>query len=329
MRHPGGRGVRRSAVVIARQTDAALGGVNAASVPALEPHRGSGSVTIAQPIELSIPKVGAWHDDDHRYFMNGEGPLPSVTSVLGVLDKPDLTRYFKARIAQLTIDMHRNGWIARQVAEGKTDAQLVSAILDMPDDKKNRAATVGTGVHLFADRVARAQDAPYGFEIPTEYQPYIDAFSRFLGRYSASSIVSSEHAVLGAGYAGTYDLLMLLPGCAATDDVHVTECDCARELWLLDVKTGERVFADMALQLAGYANAEWIVLPNDPKRYEMPKVQRAGILHLRPERYRDVGYRVVEFPITHDDYVAFLAALELYTWRKEGRYESKRLRSFT
>lgn len=311
----------------ARHTDAATGGVVAAPVPAPAPLRGSGEQGTSAPLDLSIPQVGEWHDDDHRYFMNGDGPIPSVTSVLDVIERPNLTRYFKARIAQLTINLHRDGRLAAMLGE-KTDAQVVSAILDMPDEKKNRAANVGTGVHLFADRVARS-DGSYGFEIPAEYQPFIDAFSRFLGRFSASHIVSSEHAILGAGYAGTFDLLIMLPACVVTDDVHVIACDCALELWLLDVKTGERLHDDMALQLAGYANAECIVLPGDPKRYTFPKPKRCGILHLRPDRYRDVGYRVVEYPITHDDYVAFLAALELYTWRREGRYEPKNLRSFT
>jgi len=141
-------------------------------------------------------------------------------------------------------------------------------------------------------------------------QTYLDAFQGFLERYSASSIASSEKAVMSFtdGYAGTYDLLMTI------DD----------QLWLIDIKTSKGVYPEYGLQLAAYGHAEHIVLPGDPTLYEMPKVDRYGVLHLRPDKYPVEGWRLIEFAVSDRDYIAFLAALELFQWRKEGRFSSYR-----
>ena len=63
------------------------------------------------------------------------------------------------------------------------------------------------------------------------------------------------------GYGGTCDLIAELDG----------------EVWLLDWKTGSSVatpdgavYRDHRLQLAAYANAEFIARANDPERYPLP-----------------------------------------------------------
>jgi hypothetical protein len=140
--------------------------------------------------------------------------------------------------------------------------------------------------------------------VQPEARPYLEAFRSFLGRYSASAIVSSEKAVFGFGYAGTYDLLMRIDG----------------ELWLIDIKTSKGYYPEYGLQLAAYSRARYIGLEGDPTQYPMPQVQRTGILHLRPDQYPDTGWRLVEYPVTDRDYVAFLGALELWQWKSERRF---------
>jgi len=100
------------------------------------------------------------------------------------------------------------------------------------------------------------------------------------------------------------------------------------ELWLIDIKTsGKGPYPEWGLQLAGYRWADYIVLENDPVLYPMPQIQRAGVLHLRPDLYRDTGWRLIEYPISYDlDYrKGFLAALELYRWREGKRFTKSRL----
>jgi len=157
-----------------------------------------------------------------------------------------------------------------------------------------------------------SETAYKGFQVSDDTIPYLEAYRGFLARYSASSIVSSEHAVWSLqGYAGTYDLLMMIED----------------ELWLLDIKTsGKGPYPEWGLQLAGYRWADYIVLENDPVLYPMPQIQRAGVLHLRPDLYLDTGWRLIEYPITKAlDYRAFLSALELWRWRDSKRFTKSKL----
>ncbi len=86
------------------------------------------------------------------------------------------------------------------------------------------------------------------------------------------------------GYGGTCDLIAELDG----------------EVWLLDWKTGSSVatpdgtvYRDHRLQLAAYANAEFIARPNDPERYALPAITRYGLVHVT-----DGGTRLYEAAVT-------------------------------
>lgn len=72
------------------------------------------------------------------------------------------------------------------------------------------------------------------------------------------------------------------------------------------------------MQLAGLGNADWCGLPNDPKKYRIPKIEGFAILHIRPDQYAR-GYRLIEFRVTDADYDAFLACLRLTNWRKDSK----------
>jgi len=142
--------------------------------------------------------------------------------------------------------------------------------------------------------------------VSPEYQDTLDAFQRFLAAHGGvQSIVSSEKAILNLseGYAGTFDLLIHIDG----------------ELWLIDAKSGKGVYPDYALQLAAYGMAEHIALPNNPSLYPFPTPTRYGVLHLRPEAYPGDGYRLIEYTITDQERLAFLAACELWRWMQEHR----------
>ena len=72
------------------------------------------------------------------------------------------------------------------------------------------------------------------------------------------------------------------------------------------------VYRDHRLQLAAYANAEFIARPNDPERYPLPAITRYGIVHVT-----DGGTRLYEAAVTPRDWIAFRACLALHAWSKE------------
>ena len=273
--------------------------------------------------ETVAPRVfGVYMNDRHQYWLNGDGPVPSVTTVLGIMDKPAVG-VFKAKEAARAI--------YRQWEAGDhilTEELAIPWALKEADKVRDTAASLGSSVHLLAElegiALQGSESAYKGFKVSDDTIPYLEAYRSFLDRYSASSIVSSEHAVWSLqGYAGTYDLMMELPT-GVTDGSGYED---THHLWLIDIKTsGKGPYPEWGLQLAGYRWADYIVLPNDPVLYPMPQIQRAGVLHLRPDLYLDTGWRLIEYPITKAlDYRAFLSALELWRWRDSKRFTKSKL----
>lgn len=261
-----------------------------------------GSVELQNRLVKSLIPTGAFRTDDHRYYWNGEGPLPSVTTVLEILDKPALTTWKAKEAARAMLRACIAG-----VANGLPFPEEEEAIrFALSESRKGRdtAANVGSGVHHLADMALRASESdPNAWQVSDETQPYLDAFRAFSDRYERSSFVSSEKMVWSLnGYAGTYDLLMMI----------------GNELWLIDIKTGKGIdYPEYALQLAGYRWADYIILEGNPVRYAMPEIQRTGILHLRPDLYTEKGYELFDVPTDYtEDYIPFLGLVEAYKWRQ-------------
>ena len=111
-------------------------------------------------------------------------------------------------------------------------------------------------------------------------------------------------ANLQYGYGGTLDGIARING----------------QVWLVDVKTSKsvasrdgKVWDDMRLQLAAYAGAEFMGRPGDPLKYAIPAIERHGIVHVTATETR-----LVEAAVTRADWLAFLQALSLHRWKKEG-----------
>jgi hypothetical protein len=281
-------------------------------------------IKVAEDASVSIPQIGGYMTEKHAYYFNGQGPVPSVTTALDIISKPAVGT-FKAKEAARAI--------YRRFAEGRvavgSEDDAISWALRESDKARDKAADLGSSVHLLADLVGADESHPTGFEVGSDTFPYIEAYRGFLDRYGASNIVSSEHMVWSLnGYAGTYDLLMMLPHLWACRKEG--ECSIAPdtlELCLLDIKTsGKGPYPEWALQLAGYRWADGIMIPGVPDLYPMPQIQRTGVLHLRPDLYPDTGWRLIEYPTSYDlDYLPFLGALELLRWKQSGRFTKSKL----
>jgi hypothetical protein len=119
-------------------------------------------------------------------------------------------------------------------------------------------------------------------------------------------------------YAGTMDLL----------------CEIDGRMAILDAKSGKSIHEDAALQLAAYANADFIVpdpnhpgavqvTPNRGRRYytwegpaadeiPMPEVKDGYVLHLR-----DDGWQLVHVPLTDELYEMFLSLFSVERWERD------------
>jgi hypothetical protein len=280
----------------------------------------TGSPTIpnggAEALQGDSKATGLFMSSDHRYWMNGKGPMPSVTTILRVLDKPALSSWYKRQVAEAAV-LRYDEWKEQPAQEA------VRWLMSMPDGTRDNAAAKGTAIHGLVDLAGRQQGGAVALPVSPEYLEAMNAFAGFLGSVGGpTAIVSSEKAILNLseGYAGTFDLLMQIP-----NNLYVPSVTPPRkyaegsDLWLIDVKTGKGVYPDYALQLAAYGMAEHIALPNDPSLYPFPTPSRYGVLHLRPEAYPGDGYRLIEYTITDKERLAFLAACELWRWMQEHK----------
>lgn len=160
------------------------------------------------------------------------------------------------------------------------------------------ASVKGTKVHALASRlvVGEAVDMPPGLE------GYVNAYIQFLDDFDVRAVLAEAVVVSHENrYCGTLDLV-----------ANLTTAD-GDETWLLDIKTGNGVYGETALQLAGYRYADaWV--DDEGTEYEMPDVDRAGVVHLR-----DGSYELLPVVAEERQHRQFLYAAEIVGFLDEDR----------
>lgn len=233
---------------------------------------------------------GLTRDAKHVYRWNDGEPLPSVTTILQVVDKSGpLVGWAKRITAEAAVDNAAQiaGWVEMAGRDGAVRLLTAAATT-----KRDRAANAGSEVHAIAEAITRGHDP----EIAEELAPFVAAYRQWMADFDPEFIAAEEMvANLAEGYAGTLDAIVRIAG----------------ETWLLDYKTSKGVYAETAMQLAAYANAEFIGRPGSDRKFRIPLIDQFGVLHLRPE-----GYEMVPFAVTEATYAAFLAAKAVREWRE-------------
>ena len=249
-------------------------------------------MTAATAPRSKTPIAGVHRTKTHQYYFNGAGPWPGVTSITKVLDAPALTYWKMNQVAQA----------ARLIEDreaGKTDA-AVNYLTTLSTSAMDR----GSRIHASIEQILRREPVtidPRDESAVAGARAWLNAQVREHELRPLEVEAFLLHETLG--YGGTCDLIAELDG----------------EVWLLDWKTGSSVatpdgsvYRDHRLQLAAYANAEFIARPNDPERYPLPVITRYGLVHVT-----DGGTRLYEAIVTPRDWIAFRACLALHGWSKE------------
>lgn len=135
-----------------------------------------------------------------------------------------------------------------------------------PARHRSKATARGKDIHSHGEALAR--DDQTAHDVPPELIGPVEAYARWLDRRAVAAI-HVECPVINRkwDYCGTFDLV-----------ARIGETN-----WLLDIKTGERVFDDAALQLAAYAHAE-ALLVGGLREIELPRIDRVGIVHVQPDQ---------------------------------------------
>lgn len=240
------------------------------------------------------PSLGLTRDTAHVYTWNDgtkvSGPLPSVTTVLRVVDKSGpLVGWAKRETAACAV---RNLDMLVRMREAGGDAAATAWLKGIPDYQRDTAADMGSRVHQLAEQLAQGVEP----EVTADEAPFADAYRAFLVAYRPRFLAVEEMvASLRHAYGGTLDAIAVIGG----------------ETWLLDVKTGAGVYAETGLQLAAYAAADFIGRPGTARRFRLPRATRFGVIHVRPG-----GARLIEFHVDRGTVAAFLEARRLYAWQQ-------------
>lgn len=307
------------------------------------------------------PALAGRADDEGSRFYEWQGErFWSVTTILGRGLPKHLAPWAAKLVAELAwADMKarpqgrnaaslrrwtRNGRAyveALQAAGGLTSVRLEKLtgedlglrwLKGEPDRVRDAAADRGSDVHAAAEDLVleTAQEllglamAGYELEILLERQwpdaiaPWMAAFVNF-NRDWRPRFLAAEATVFNRpqAYGGTLDAIAVVPGLEdALPGLGLGDVPL-----VVDYKSGNRLYPEVALQLSAYARGEFVGLPDGVTEAPLPDVsQEYGLaLHLRPAtRQHPRGYRLRPVRIGQDVFAHFLFARENFRWVTES-----------
>jgi hypothetical protein len=174
-----------------------------------------------------------------RHYLAADGELvPSVTNVIGILDKPALPRWSAKMVAETAYRM-------RHSLPGMEENEAVDMLKGSPWSKSKRAADRGTDIHGYLEALLNHW-VPQ--ELSRDAMPYKAAADDWLDRNQPET-VATELTMFHPLYAGTCDLV----------------ARCGDRLAIIDFKTSKAIYDEAALQLAAlwgcYTDADGEPLP--------------------------------------------------------------------
>jgi hypothetical protein len=257
--------------------------------------------TVVRPDDFErageLPDV-TYDAKNHRLRLNGR-PIPTATSVSGMLDKPGLSWGAAGETALFAIH-HQDEWM--ELPPEDAYHRLRKHHRGVWDEKAMR----GTTVHGLALEWAKGQD----IDCPPELNPYLDALEAFYLQREPQW-VDVERNVLylekDREYGGQFDYIREDNG-----------------LVLGDIKTGRRYPIETTLQISGYRFAQFVATYDAKGRLEllepMHKVARCEVLYL----HDDGTFEVLELPADEATFERFIALRDAWSWLREmERWEKK------
>jgi len=221
--------------------------------------------------------------------------VPSVTTVMGVVDKPAIANWKVDRAGKGAIAMHKSGALGALIEQD--EAMALQAIKTSWRSELDAAGAAGTMVHEALEAQIKGQPRP---ELSPVASQILSNLNRLMADYEVEPI-HSECTVYGLTpgleWGGTLDLIveMFVPG-------------RGRRRLVADVKTSRGVYDEMAAQIGGaYCHADKLVTGDDGQVIDMPEVDGAVVFHVRPES-------ALVVPVAADDtaYEYFMAARRLW-----------------
>jgi hypothetical protein len=230
-----------------------------------------------------------------RHYRTADGGLvPSVTNVIGILDKPALPRWAAKMVAERAMQLKHS--LARM-----DDGEVVDTLKGAPWSKSQRAADRGTDIHAYLEaRLNRLEPE----ELSSDAVPYKDAADDWFDSVGASfEDVQTEVTLFHPSYAGTTDLIGTLDG----------------RINIVDFKTSKAVYDEAALQLSAlagcYTDAQGVAVPWRDDTGLMFEVPRLVVVRIGTDKWEE---KVVAEPDACMS--VFFGLLDAWHWRHTKAY---------
>lgn len=282
----------------------------------------------------------------HTYYLDGE-KVAGVTTILGDgLPKPGLQGWAAGTVADFVVNRLRvartpegrvrivaddvvkdalewnatRGYNAAKVGNEELPVLALAEILkNIRYRDLAEASAKGTEVHGFAERLARGEEVI----VPPHLEGHVMSYLRFLEEWEPANAIL-EAVVLNRRwrYMGKLDLIAEFPGKVWVDGPWAGQ-PVGRGL--LDIKTSRSgIFAEVALQLEAYRNAEAFLDGADER--PMPDIDWVGAIWVRAD-----GYDVHAFQTDESTFRTFLYAKQVGEWLdyKEGASSTIKTDSLT
>lgn len=199
-------------------------------------------------------------DKRHRYTLD-DTPIPSVTTILGVLDKPGLPYWAAGLVARDAIE--NCAYWGQRIRNGEDPERIIRDLKRSPWKERDKAARRGTRIHQVLEAAAHGDPT----DCPRDLLPMAQQAVDLLDREGVRTVETEARGYnRGLWYAGTIDLIATIRG----------------EAWLLDWKSSRSVHETHVMQVAAYAHMDTI-LTIDGEEKPMPHIDRLGIIHISDE----------------------------------------------
>lgn len=210
--------------------------------------------------------------------------LPSVTNVIGILDKPALPRWSAGLVAQKAYEM-------RHELVDMEENEAVRLLRNAPWKKSEAAADRGTTIHEWLEKAMLGEPVP---ELAGEALDYEQAAHSWLDTYKPEPVLL-EATMFTKTYAGTADGIVNIGG----------------QPMLIDFKTSKGLYESAALQLAALYACD--IVADEDSWVETPHIERVAAVRIGVNG----EYDMLEIEELSNHKKAFDACLKAWQWKMD------------